>query len=741
KEAEDLMASLSMGLSNSTYECMICYDTVKTKDKIWACNDSCFAVFHFECIREWSQKSARETTTGTENAQSPSGVWRCPGCQNPYKQSPRPSCFCTKLDDVPFNRYLVPHSCGNPCLKELSCIHKCTLTCHPGPCKPCESMAPAIPCHCGRTQFLVRCSEMLSADFDPSCHEECGQPLSCGLHFCADLCHAGPCKPCEVTSDHHCLCGKASKTTPCGEDFVPFSCNAKCGFDFACGHHRCERDCHDPAEHTVECPYDPTVVKTCPCGSKRLHELLGTEQRVNCTSDIPTCNNLCSKQLSCRHNCSQRCHTGPCPPCKLQVTLKCRCGKTESRAICSEIERDSKTGGYIAPVCETICKKQRLCKRHQCGEMCCPIGNSHQCDLLCAKVLKCGRHNCTMSCGHPGRCHDCFEGVSFDELLCHCGRTVVLPPIPCGTPPPKCLHPCVRELPCGHVSYSTHNCHPDSESCPPCVIFVDRQCACGRKTMKNIPCSRQGAPSCGEPCLKVLDGCGHKCKRSCHSGPCISETHRCMEKCGNIRPMCGHTCAFPCHGTSFCTEEKPCKFPMEETCKCRNKKNDFLCSAWKESMGRQGGPNLQCDDTCALLERNRKLAEAFDITTPTTLSGTLPISATSKDDGTSSSVVVPGNEEGYDAFLLRHAYMNPTWTRSIEQTLAEFVKDPSRRAHHFMRLKPAGTQFVRLVAPFYKLVADVLDAERGQASVIIRKTAAKAPAVPARPVSVVAVNY
>jgi hypothetical protein len=46
KEAEDLMTSLSLGLSKGTYECMICYDTVKPDDKIWSCVGSCYAVFH-----------------------------------------------------------------------------------------------------------------------------------------------------------------------------------------------------------------------------------------------------------------------------------------------------------------------------------------------------------------------------------------------------------------------------------------------------------------------------------------------------------------------------------------------------------------------------------------------------------------------------------------------------------------------------------------------------------------------
>lgn len=40
--------------------------------------------------------------------------------------------------------------------------------------------------------------------------------------------------------------------------------------------------------------------------------------------------------------------------------------------------------------------------------------------------------------------------VGFDELACHCGLTVLYPPIDCGTKPPECKNMCTRRHECDH---------------------------------------------------------------------------------------------------------------------------------------------------------------------------------------------------------------------------------------------------------------------------------------------------
>ncbi|CEJ01242.1 hypothetical protein RMCBS344292_15276 [Rhizopus microsporus] len=52
----DIATKLIYELKNSTYECMICMDTVRPANQIWSC-DCCWAVFHLGCIKMWANKS------------------------------------------------------------------------------------------------------------------------------------------------------------------------------------------------------------------------------------------------------------------------------------------------------------------------------------------------------------------------------------------------------------------------------------------------------------------------------------------------------------------------------------------------------------------------------------------------------------------------------------------------------------------------------------------------------------
>ncbi|KAJ3044970.1 hypothetical protein HK097_001316 [Rhizophlyctis rosea] len=47
QEYEDLTTALVEGLTNGSYECMVCYDAVKPREKTWDC-DVCYAVFHLK---------------------------------------------------------------------------------------------------------------------------------------------------------------------------------------------------------------------------------------------------------------------------------------------------------------------------------------------------------------------------------------------------------------------------------------------------------------------------------------------------------------------------------------------------------------------------------------------------------------------------------------------------------------------------------------------------------------------
>jgi hypothetical protein len=78
----------------------------------------------------------------------------------------------------------------------------------------------------------------------------------------------------------------------------------------------------------------------------------------------------------------------------------------------------------------------------------------------------------------------------------------LVPPIPCGTRI-FCSYPCDRPSPpCGHRKHP-HICHEDPSPCPPCSFLTNKPCACGKKVVENVTCSREKV-FCGTPCGKLV---------------------------------------------------------------------------------------------------------------------------------------------------------------------------------------------------------------------------------------------
>lgn len=342
-----------------------------------------------------------------------------------------------------------------------------------------------------------------------SCGERHGALLDCGLHECARTCHAGECGECEEVRPKRCFCGREEQEGLCGatrphervdgcrlpgiggddETWTgEWACARRCDALFDCGVHRCAETCHPHTGPTApHCPSSPDVVSTCPCGQTPLSALLGPNKpRTACTDPIPLCAAQCAKPLECGHACTSGCHAGPCPPCRERVPLVCRCGSSKTSRLCGEPYRatrlDPDTGAVEETdeyLCARVCKATRACGRHQCGRTCCPLayqealtaGNKgknkkrspvtlqdalaeqeatdplgmHTCDRTCGRKLNCGIHSCELR-DHRGACPPCLR-ADFDELVCNCGSTVVLPPIPCNFVI-DCRHPCIRPSEC-----------------------------------------------------------------------------------------------------------------------------------------------------------------------------------------------------------------------------------------------------------------------------------------------------
>lgn len=666
-----LIEQLTLG----TYECMVCCETVRCHHAVWNCS-GCYHVFHLRCIKKW----ARSPTALVEGEGS---GWRCPACQKVTDLYPNQyKCFCSKLRDPEWDRMETPHSCGQVCGKKRgdNCSHSCNILCHPGPCPPCSAVVNRT-CACGKESKAVKCSitEVMK------CEKVCGKVLNCGKHFCKATCHSGSCDPCEEIVVKECYGSHEKKEVKCGcaESFSKsYSCEKPCLKTLLCGNHECDLICH--AGDCKTCETLPEVVTHCPCGATPLSEQTKTT-RLSCLDPVPTCEKICNKPLGCgptdgMHRCNKNCHEGPCGPCEGVTTLTCRCGAIDKDIPCVDVHQYTEDHPFT---CDKRCNKKRTCGRHKCGQLCC-VNEVHLCIQLCNQKLSCGLHKCAQFC-HRGNCPPCLMS-GYDELSCHCGAEVMLPPIPCGTKPPECKNVCLRQHECDHTVY--HHCHSDSE-CPPCTVLTEKWCMGKHELRKNIPCHLNNV-SCGLPCNKVLPCQQHKCLKICHAGDCQKENEHCVQLCRIKRKDCNHICRSPCHHGSPCPQT-PCKAEVLLMCKCGNKEAKVPClsgasiaqdTAEYQKLTMQslagslqsGQPvdisqlakkkfkrQLDCDAECAVLERNRRMALALEIKNP--------------DLGAKL-----GNPT-YTDFLKDYTKQNAHIVSSIEKALSDLVKNAKQSKH------------------------------------------------------------
>lgn len=745
-------------LKSNSFECMICCDNIHRSNPIWYCCN-CYNIFHLKCAIEWCNKSIKSRNEAIANAQYPSlgqpardGTgsqesgftevvgsqegysdyragrlnsveWPCPTCREVlYSRPGKYKCFCGKIVRPEPNKHLTPHSCGQLCGRKrpnVDCPHTCNSICHPGRCAPCP-LSSRKPCYCGKLIKEVKCLVGTS-----SCGQVCGKPLPCGTHFCEMACHEGSCGSCEEVLVINCYCGDQEVRKRCSDlgkkASTKFSCGKVCEKMLDCGKHYCPQKCH-PGPGCSSCKFLSQNIRTCPCGSNVIKKALLSERK-SCTDPVPTCENKCNAILICgpeknHHRCQKKCHTGACPPCKLKSTAHCECKLSTKTVDCSLMYEKVVTEDQVcfnqvnySFECETRCNKPKNCGRHRCNNKCCKaIKNSdpslHKCEQICNKKLPCGLHNCPETC-HPGQCGDCTN-IGWEELTCHCGSSVLYPPIPCGANPPSCHRPCRRAHSCGHPV--KHECHSDIEKCAPCIVFVKRSCFCSADSKDSVYCYLPGY-SCGRTCKKLLACKQHTCKRVCHDNECEMPNNRgvklCVQPCPVSRYFCKHPCGLPCHGRTPCPTSE-CKKIMEISCECGNKVERLECykimrdvdnrnkmamlstnrnnqdsiivdlsktspQAKVSSENDNIPKKLDCDETCSILKRNKALAEALDITQP----DLKPVSIFGEDP----------------LRLLKEAVAQDyKFVASTFNTLARFIKSAkeSDKRFIFMPFPPAG---------------------------------------------------
>ena len=733
-QAPDIATRTHEDIDHGHYECPICTSEVQRNSKVWSCH-TCWTVFHLACIKKWASNqgsSAAQPQEQNGELDHPR-QWRCPGCNLPKDEIPKIySCWCGKEIDPKPVAGLPPHSCGNTCGKERArkCPHPCPLQCHAGPCPPCDRMGPTQVCFCGKHEVTKRCCD---TDYDTgwSCGEICGEVMLCGEHECPRSCHEGLCGACKIRVPARCYCGHVEKDVICDDrgeekessvthpsnDEQPvvehwtgsFNCDNVCDRLFDCGEHHCEQECHVQSAQPEHCPRSPHIVTSCPCGKTPLTELT-TETRTNCTDPIPHCQEQCGKTLPCGHADEQICHSGNCSACMNTVEIKCRCGRTTSKTICHQ-------GTEEKPQCARTCKTLLNCGRHACDERCCPgerkaverqstkrkqrpLGSAprqlddmfepeHICTQECGRPLKCGQHYCNELC-HKGPCGTCREAI-FEEVSCACGRTVLQPPLPCGTKSPPCRYPCTRPKPCGHPVVP-HNCHQDDETCPKCPFLMEKRCMCGKKTLKNQQCWLQEV-RCGQVCGRKLKCGSHYCLKTCHLPGECEDAHGkpCQQPCGKEKKVCGHPdIENTCHAPFPCKEDKPCQSKIFITCDCQAQKQEMKCGASKTGGG-NNGKTLPCNDECARLERNRKLALALNIDQSTHADG--------------------GDHIPYSADTLNIFAEDTKWAQAQEREFRVFASSLDEKRLRFKPMQSRQRAFIHALAEDFGFDSESMDPE------------------------------
>ncbi|KAG6379878.1 hypothetical protein JVT61DRAFT_10439 [Boletus reticuloceps] len=383
----------------------------------------------------------------------------------------------------------------------------------------------------------------------------------------------------------------------------------------------------------------------------------------------------------------------------------------------------------------------------------------HECDHPCGRVLQCGNHRCERR-DHKGLCGVCPRGV-FEELVCPCGRTVLEPPISCGTRL-RCVYPCARPPPaCGHP-HVPHVCHEgvviagadmadeglalreeQSEvggACPPCPFLTEKVCACGKKRVGNVRCSQERV-SCGTACGKcvvlVVVGIGADdvffflvTPDSWGAGSITANGPATPTRVGRVPPsvvnpvnhgascvlvrLCVHAhvsyrlpplsfpeqhpCTQACHAPTACPETEPCLAPVTLTCPCGNLRSTMPCSGTKLT--------LACTGECELKKRNMRLAEALGI---------------SEEKREARGKVT------YSPELVGIARgLGPKFVGVVEKAFADFVTS-DRRMQVLPHMPPDRRKFVHDLAVVYRMDTAMVDQEPHRSVQLIRRIDTRIP--------------
>ncbi|KAG7007156.1 AP-3 complex subunit delta [Physcia stellaris] len=208
------------------------------------------------------------------------------------------------------------------------------------------------------------------------------------------------------------------------------------------------------------------------------------------------------------------------------------------------------------------------------------------------------------------------------------------------------------------------------------------------KRLKNQPCWLADV-RCGEVCGKKLKCGSHFCRKPCHRlGECEDASKPCQQSCGKAKKACGHPCEERCHAPSTCREDKPCQNKMLITCDCQHLKQEIKCNASKTSEG-NSKKTLTCDDECARLARNQRLALALNIDPEA-----------HKDDH------IP-----YSSDTLKMFRESIKWAQTQEREFRVFAADESEKRLRFKPMPAHQRAFLHSLSEDFGLDSESMDPE------------------------------
>ncbi|KAK5127747.1 hypothetical protein LTR08_004207 [Meristemomyces frigidus] len=216
---------------------------------------------------------------------------------------------------------------------------------------------------------------------------------------------------------------------------------------------------------------------------------------------------------------------------------------------------------------------------------------------------------------------------------------------------------------------------------------------CGKKTLKNQQCWLQDV-RCGGICGKQLKCGSHFCRKLCHRpGECEdTDGQSCQQSCGKAKKTCGHPdMENQCHAPYPCKEDKPCQSKIYITCPCQAQKQEMKCGASKSGGEGNNGKSLPCNDECARLERNRKLALALNIDQTTHVDG--------------------GDHVPYSTDTLNQFAEHVKWGQTQEREFRVFATSDEEKRLRFKPMKPHQRAFIHALAEDFGLDSESIDPE------------------------------